>query len=105
MLFSDFMFPLVCNQHLHLEFDGKKFPPTDDFRFSFLAYENQKLKKQKWQYSDNLKLNPHMARLQSIFFFARFFALLFTSEYDSHGLYCSVQTCGPSSQQGFSRDY
>ena len=35
-----------------------KSPPNDDFRFYNFVLLNQKLKKQKWQCSQNLDLNP-----------------------------------------------
>ena len=54
-----FMLPTAQNQHPYLDL-GEKMNSSlnDDFRYQNFVLLNQKLKKQKWQCSQNLDLNP-----------------------------------------------
>ena len=50
---------LEYNWYLNLHLDrNTNFPPSAHFRFPNVVLRKEKLKKEKWQCSQNLKLNP-----------------------------------------------
>ena len=54
-----FVIPFKHNWYLNIHLNGKiKSSQNAHFRFSILVLLNQKLKKEKWQCSQNLDLNP-----------------------------------------------
>ena len=59
MSYSMFMLPMAQHQHPYLNLgENMNFALNDDFRFWNFVLLNQKFKKQKWQCSQNLDLNP-----------------------------------------------